>query len=273
VTDDQIVSARAGFWRRTVAYSVDGLIVALVGAVAIGIPVGLLYAASNGAVQIGSTQLNQDEPSGPEDEEGSRFELARLRSIRCVTVNLTQLPEGLDPPPPAKATSASDCRNFAFGLLETARGLTVQRVTEEDGKTESSSEHYTLGADGKPRQALPLDGLIYILFFLYLVVFQRRYGATEGMAATNIRVVDIENPKNVGISLRKAALRNLLIAAPLILLAVMPDSTESWGWFVVLVSAAFLVLAYGLWILVDVVRKKDPIYDRIAGTAVLRRLG
>ena len=31
-----------------------------------------------------------------------------------------------------------------------------------------------------------------------------------------------------------------------------------------------IVLAWIVWIVVDIVRKRDPIYDRLAGTAVVR---
>ena len=38
-------------------------------------------------------------------------------------------------------------------------------------------------------------------------------------------------------------------------------------------AATFAVAAYYLWILVDILRKRDPIYDRVAGTAVVRAGG
>jgi hypothetical protein len=42
------------------------------------------------------------------------------------------------------------------------------------------------------------------------------------------------------------------------------------NFFILLAVAAVLALAGCLWVLIQIVRKLDPIYDKIAGTAVLR---
>jgi uncharacterized RDD family membrane protein YckC len=260
--------ARAGFWRRYLAFLIDVFIVWLLAAIFVGIPAGLLFATSNGAIQFGPTERTTGGASV--FEAGSQLKFTGFNLIQCANVNLAQLPEGLDPAPPAHATFALDCRNFAFGLLETARGLTVGRSTKEGTTTSTLTRSYALGADGKPRKAVSLDWLSPLLFFIYLVTFQCRFGATLGMRPFDTRVVDVEAPGRGGIPLRKAVIRNLLLWAGVVAFyenweAMFSDSFNSW-----LFAADLLIAAYVLWILVDVARKADPIYDRIARTAVLR---
>ncbi len=262
MSDVETFEPRAGFWRRFIATLVDSIIVSLIAAIVVGIPVVLLYAASNGAIQFVGLSLTQ-----------------------CVTVDLAQLPEGLDPPPPVRATSAVDCRIFLFGLQETARVLTVARTTKQGNVTETIGKRYMLGADGKPRKGISLDWVSPILFLIYLITLETRFGATLGMRPCHIRVVDIEAPSRAGIPLRKAVLRILLIWAGVVpVLTVLfaaliadhgsGEAIFNSGWlFTALFAAGLLTIAYYLWILVDVVTKKDPIYDRIARTAVLRSLG
>ncbi len=248
----------AGFWRRAIAYSVDGFIVWLFAAILVGITVGLLYAATNGAIQF-----------------GGGFDL-----IQCANVDLAELPEGLDPPPPAQPTFARDCRNFVFGFLETARGLTVGRVTKKGSMTTTLYRSYVLGADGKLRRAVSLNWLPPLLFFIYLVALQSRFGTTLGMRLMHIRVVNVEAPERVGVPLGRAVVRNLLLWAGLApMLAVFLgfavayhgdlEAMFSGIFFTCLFAAALLAMAYYVWILVDL-GDEDPIYDRIARTAVLR---
>jgi hypothetical protein len=170
------LEARAGFWRRYVAFLIDVFIVQLLAAILVGIPVGVLFAASNGAIQFGPTERTLGGVSI--FEAGWELKFAGINLIHCANVDLAQLPEGLDPAPPAQATFAVDCRNFAFGFLETARGLTVGRISKEGTTTSTSARSYALGADGKPRKAVSLDWLPPLLFFIYLVALQCRFGAT-----------------------------------------------------------------------------------------------
>jgi uncharacterized RDD family membrane protein YckC len=265
------LEARAGFWRRYVAFLIDVFIVQLLAAILVGIPVGVLFAASNGAIQFGPTERTLGGVSI--FEAGWELKFAGINLIHCANVDLAQLPEGLDPAPPAQATFAVDCRNFAFGFLETARGLTVGRISKEGTTTSTSARSYALGADGKPRKAVSLDWLPPLLFFIYLVALQCRFGATLGMRPLHTRVVDLEAPGRGGIPLRKAVIRNLLLWAGVVAFyenweEMFSDSFLPW-----LFAADLLIAAYVLWVLVDVVRKRDPIYDRIAGTAVLRSQG
>jgi len=268
----------AGFWRRAIAYSVDGFVVWLFAAIVVGIPVGLLYAATNGAIQFGPTSRIAP---GTEAEAGLEFNLGGFSLIQCANVDLTALPEeGLDPPPPARQTFALDCRNFVFGFLETARGLTVGRVTKKGSMTTTLYRSYVLGADGKPRRAVSLNWLPLLLFLIYLIALQSRFGATLGMRLMHIRVVNVEAPERVGVPLGSAVVRNLLLwAGPAPAWAVFLGFAVAYHGdleamftgilFTCLLAAAVLAMAYYVWIIVDLVRKKNPIYDRIAKTADL----
>jgi hypothetical protein len=246
---------RAGFWRRAAALAVDGIIVSL----PIQILVVVLFALTNGAVQTTSG----------------------LAVKNCLTtLSATELPQGLDPPPPAGSNRAVICSSSFFGL-ETARWLTVSRVTKEGVVTKTFSRTYTLDAQGKPRNAISLDSVVFLALFIYLIALEHRLGATWGKRLVGIRVADIERPERVGISLRKAVFRNLLIwawAVPLLVVLLVAlivshgdlELLMEGNFFIWLAVAAVLALAGCLWVLIQIVRKLDPIYDKIAGTAVLR---
>jgi uncharacterized RDD family membrane protein YckC len=246
---------RAGFWRRSVAFIIDGIIVS----VPIQILVVVLFALTNGAVQTTS---------------GIAFS-------NCLkTPQLTELPQGLDPPPPAGANHAVICSTSLFGL-ETARRLTVSRVTKEGVVTKTFSRTYALDAQGKPRNAISFDVVVFLALFIYLITMEYRLGATWGKRLVGIRVANIERPERVGIPLRKAVFRNLLIwawAGPLLVvllvyLIVSHGDVEllmDGNFFIWFAVAAVLALAWCLWVLIQIVRKLDPIYDKIAGTAILR---
>jgi uncharacterized RDD family membrane protein YckC len=246
---------RAGFWRRLSAFIIDTIIVSL----PIQILVVVLFALTNGAVQTTS---------------GISFG-------NCLkTLQITELPQGLDPPPPANSNQAVICSTSFFGL-ESARRLTVSRVTKEGIVTKTFSRTYALDAQGKPRNAVSLDSVAVLALFIYLITMEYRFGATLGKCLLGIRVADADGPERLGIPLRKAGIRNLLMwawAVPLfaVLLVflivshgdwelLMEDSFFVWFWL-----AGIPVFAWHLWVLVQIVCKLDPIYDKIAGTAVLR---
>ena len=245
---------RAGFWRRLVALIIDAIIVSL----PIQILVVVLFALTNGAVQTTSG----------------------LAVSHCLTIPVTELPQGLDPPPPAGANRAVTCSSSFFGL-ETARSLTVSRVTKEGAVTKTFSRSYALDAQGNPRSAISLDVVAFVALFIYLIALEHRLGATWGKRLLGIRVAEIESPERVGIPLRKAVFRNLLIwawaipllAVLLVSLIVSHGDMElllEGNFFIWFAVAAVLALAGCLWVLIQIVRKLDPIYDKIAGTAVLR---
>jgi len=267
--------ARAGFWRRAIAISLDALIAGVVATVVLAIPVGLLFSLDNGMVQFGSTSLvsgsARDEASGRSYE----FGFPGISVTTCEKVALDRLPQGLDPPT-GKLASAVECRAAALGLVTSARTLRLVAVREENGEEVSYDSTHTLGADGQPRSAWALDDLVYLVLLAYLVVFQWRNGASLGMDALRIRVVDLSDPERHDLPLRRAMIRVVgqfggVLAA--VFLLGRWDFAPSFAPWLPAVVAILVLLCYPAWIAVDIARKRDPIYDRIAGTAVVRADG
>jgi uncharacterized RDD family membrane protein YckC len=254
VSVSELASARprAGFWRRFCALLVDSIVVT----VPIQLIVVVLYAMSDGAVQINS---------------GVVF-------THCQVVS--RWPEGLDPPPPAGSNFARACRASFFGL-ETARWLVVGRVTQEGIVTKTISRTYRLGRDGKVRSVTSLDWIALLGLLVYVVAMECRFGATLGKWLLQIRTWDIAEPGHVGIPLRKAVLRNLLIwvgIVPMLVVLIVStivnegdlESVFGGSFFAWFAAAAALGIVWNLWVVIEIARKRDPIYDRIAGTVVLR---
>jgi uncharacterized RDD family membrane protein YckC len=253
VSDVEPLSLRAGFWRRAVAFLIDALVIF----VPFQVLVVALYASSDGAVQMTS---------------GITF-------TECV--NVTRLPEGFDPPPPAGANFARLCRASFFGL-ETARWVVVGRATQEGTTTKTITRSYAVSADGKPKQATSIDTIAVLALFLYLILLEWRFGAALGKRLVHVRVIDVARPDRVGIALRGAVLRNVAIWGGLVVMAAVllvfyvanrgdPDTTFSGSFFSWLAVAGVLAAAFYVWIFVHMVARRDPIYDQIAGTAVVHR--
>ena len=247
---------RAGFWRRAIAALIDGLIVA----VPIQILVVPLFLLTNGAVQFhgGVTYKNCANP-----------------------VQISELPSGLTPPPPENSNFAFICRTYFFGL-PTAQSLTVERRTKEGNVTRTVWRAYPLGVDGKPRSAWSLDGWALILLFAYLIFLENRFGRTIGKRLLGIRVVDLLHPERTGVPLGKVIVRHALIWAGLsfMLIAYFVSYVANGGnaeamargnIFTWVALGAVFFIAWALWIVVQVARKHDPVYDAIAGTAVLKQ--
>jgi uncharacterized RDD family membrane protein YckC len=272
-----VILPRAGYWRRAIALTLDALIVGVVATFAVAIPVGLLFTLDNGSIQFGSTTLNPE--SAESASTGWRFDFGFPGIIltNCDKITLDHLPHGLEPPPPAKPTAAFECRSSAFGLFVSARTLTVVALTHENDRPISDTSSYQLGADGNPRSAWVLDNLNYVLLLVYLAAFQWRNGATLGMDALHIRVADSLAPDRTDLPLRRAVIRVAAqFAGVLVGFVFLVDSNSDFAaagapWLPGAVS--IVVVAYYVWIFVDIIRKRDPIYDRIAGTAVVGAVG
>jgi uncharacterized RDD family membrane protein YckC len=209
------------------------LIDALVVSAAIQLLVVVLFAATHGAV-----------------ETTNGFQVWNCQRH----VAIADLPKDLVPAPPERADSAVICKESFFGL-ETARRLTVSRAK---GHAEEASQSYMLDANDRPNKSTSLDWLLFPTFLLYLVALEHRFGKTVGKWSFGLRVVDAAAAERSGVPLHKAMIRNVLI----------------WGWALPsetwLPGAGLLGIAWILWILIQGDRKIDPIYDRIAGTAVLQ---
>jgi uncharacterized RDD family membrane protein YckC len=267
--ETQVIIARAGFWRRLGALIVDLLVVTL----PLQALVIVLFAQTNGVVQ-------------------GTFGIV-LKSCQP----LAELPIGLDPPPPEGFNSIVDCRTSFFGL-DMARVLVVSKVTQDGAVTTSIFQSYAIGADGHPTEAYSTDWIAILLFFAYLISMEHRSGATLGKRMLGIRTFDTAGKltlgfrtfdaaflSRAGIPLRKAVLRQLaivigsgpLIAGGIVAVAVMsfggvdPAAIFSSGVYVpYMILAAAINVVWFVWIAVSVSRKRDPIYDRLVGTAVLR---
>jgi uncharacterized RDD family membrane protein YckC len=140
-----------------------------------------------------------------------------------------------------------------------------------------------LDAEGKPRTGLSLDYVALLLLLTYLIAMEHRFGATLGKMLVGIRTMDVDHPERAGIPWRKAIIRQLAMWAALIpmfavyfafyiadqgdLEAMAQSSLILW-----ILLAGLLAVAWWIWILVSVLRKRDPIYDRLAGTAVTPQL-
>jgi hypothetical protein len=242
-----VLGPRAGFWRRLAALLFDAIIVI----VPLEFLFAVLYAITGGSVQAGAL-------------------FSQCQVIR----EIPQLSEPLKPPPPVGWNFGLSCRGSSFGL-ETGRWLVIGRVTKEGNVTKSVSQSYAITPDGKIRNVTRLDWLLLLAFFTYLATLEWRFGATLGNRLLRTRVLDVAHPGAVGIPLRKALVRNLLIPAggfPMLALFLgyliayrgnleAISASNFFAWFAV---AGALSVAWNLWIFIDIVRKRDPIYDRIA---------
>jgi uncharacterized RDD family membrane protein YckC len=246
---DQPIGPRAGYWQRFLALLVDYIIVSL----PFQLIAVLLFVATSGFIQL-----------PPPVNYG------------ICTVS-DKVPDTLVPPPPAGANFAKDCSLF-FGA-QTGRTLQVGHVNKEG--VESNTKTYLLDRDGRQVNGVLLDWLPSTLFFVvYLIMMETRTGATFGDRWLRLRVIDQVTPDVSGVPLRKILTRYLVLAigsAPMLVFLFIYSALIRLFLKEVLAGAAtWLILSTVPWcvwnlvILVQIVRKRDPLYDRIAGTAVVR---
>lgn len=143
---------------------------------------------------------------------------------------------------------------------------------------------YNLDANGTPTEAaFDVTWLAMLALVAYLVAMEAKSGATAGKRVLGIRVVATSQPDVVGVGWKKALTRQLVMYAGLIPLIVVlvgtyaltggdADvlATATTSFLIAGAIAAALAVLWDLWIVVSVARKQDPIYDRVAGTAVIR---
>lgn len=249
-TDTTTDPPRAGFWLRWLATLIDS-IVAMV-------PF-LILAPFLFAVTAGGVQMNY----------GYRV----CRAEKTIS-------QALDPLPPHDSNFARICRASFFGA-PTGATLTVGRV-RRDGRTISTvSQAYMLDKDGKPIHGTSIDGIVELAFLGYLIVMVWKTGRTLGARALQIRVVNIATPAAAGVPLHKAIARYLAMAigfAPTFVVlhyqsvatGGSADAVFTAGYFKWFNYASGLAALWVLLLIIQIAMKSDPVYDRLAGTAVLK---
>jgi uncharacterized RDD family membrane protein YckC len=249
---DLSVGARAGFWRRLFAIVVDYIIISL----PFQIVVAILFAHTSGHVQM----------------------TGGLAYQRCTAAST--LPARLEPPPPAGSNSAVECSFYFFGI-QTARVINVGRITKEGATTSRVSQGYMLDRDGHPVAGMTVDWVAALALVAYLIAMETGAGATLGNRVTRTRVVDVRAPGIRRVPLSKVMARYLMMVAGLspmlavviaanFLLYGFADAAAGSSFFILLRVAGILVFVWAIIIFIQVVRKRDPLYDKFAGTAVVR---
>jgi RDD family len=252
---DQPLGFRAGFWRRFLAFFVDSILVTvpfqLIAAVLFSLTSGWIQHSGSGGV------------------------------AHTVCREAKTPPDGLEPPPPARANFARQCDVFFFGS-QTASILQVGRITKDEATTTVVSQYYMLDRDGHPISGVSIDAIALVVFIAYLLAMETRTGATLGKRLMRICVADVKLPGGLGVPLRKIVLRYVVLLIgflPMIglvagyfvylggvLKQVAASSIFTWLWATWLLSGAWFAF-----LLVQIVRQRDPLCDRVAGTAVLCR--
>ena len=248
---DAAILPRAGFWRRWLSIIIDGIIVML--------PFQML-AATLFAMTAGMIQMNS--------------------GFFTSCVDGKTIPQGLDPPPPHDSNAIRVCRVSFFGA-PTAATLTVGRVTREGTTTTTVSQGYMLDKEGTPIRGTSIDWIFNLAFIAYLVAMIWKSGRTLGARVVGVRVIATANPGASGVPLGRVIIRYLAMvigAVPAFVLLIYQSATTGGGADAMFTGQFFQWFAYaaafgGLWVIVLVIqiaRKTDPVYDRLAGTAVVR---
>jgi hypothetical protein len=249
--DAMIELPRAGFWRRWLATVIDTIVVMF----PFQILAAILFAMTAGMVQM---------------DNGLYRNCADSKTI----------PQSLDPPPPHDSNFSRVCRISFFGA-PTGAVLTVGRSTREGTTTTTVTQGYMLDQDGKPIHGTSIDWIVQLAFVGYLVGMVWKTGRPLGARAVGVRVVDVAAPGASEVPLRKVIIRYLAMVIGFVpMFGVLiyqyvaqggnADATftaEFFHWFMYAGVFAFLWQAV---VFFQIATKRDPIYDRLAGTAVVR---
>lgn len=248
---------RVGFWRRLAAFFVDMVLVGL----AFTLVASSLHSFTGGRIQ---TVTGWAYPS-------------------CT--DLAALPAGLQPPPLPDFTFVRDCR-VALAGLEIGRVLKVGVDVQSETMEGDIHQSYWLATDGEPLSvALDIGALAYLALPVYAALMEARSGRTFGKRAFRINTIALSEPQRVGIGTRRAFWRQfwlfwtsgLILAGPLYRDWVVIPASASFAealrdplirW--IGTGSMILSLLLCIWVIVQLVRKRDPYYDGLAGTAVVR---
>ncbi len=247
---------RAGFWRRFGSFIADGAFILL----PLEVVVAILFAMTDGRIQ-GQFGLNV---------------------LGCQA--LTQLPPGLQ----TQITNPNGAAQCAFGLpgLPTANVLIVSRSEKNGALTTTVSESFWLDANGDlaVQAGYDVTWIAVLIFFTYIVACEVRRGRTIGDRMVRTRVVDAAHPEVVGVPFARSIVRRVammigtipaaIVLAPAFFYrydaAALAAYTATPLYRYGTVASVVIGLVWLLLIVIAIVRKKDPIYDRIARTAVIR---
>jgi hypothetical protein len=186
----------------------------------------------------------------------------------------------LDPSPPHDSNFSRTCHVSFFGAT-TGAVLTVGRIAREGATTTTVTQGYMLDKDGKPVRGFAIDWIVWLTLVAYLVVMIWKAARSLGHRAVKLRVIDTANPAASGVPMGKAFIRYLAAAIGFVpMLAVLlyrrvavggtADAMFTADFFRWFMAAGLLALVWCLVLIVQVARKRDPYYDRLAGTAVVR---
>ena len=243
----------AGFWRRTFSFFLDYMIVS----VPFQVAAVILFALTAGMVQFAGGITT------------------------TVCYKATGIPADLKPPPPANPNAADVCRTSLFGA-ETARRLTVLHITKDGNTTYKISQSYSLDRNDKPIDAWSLEWPAYLALLIYLFWAKLRKSGTLGDRACKISVVDDSlkttlPPPARQMAIRYAALLGPFVATAAIILGaakLVGGTAEDMAKYHYIAVALVLMgpaFAYYFVCFVQIVRKRDPYWDRWAMTAVVKR--
>ncbi len=241
---------RAGCWRRWLANFIDAIIVNL----PFQFLAAILFTATAGSIQMAGL-FNSCAP-------------ARV------------IPEGLNPPPPHDSNFAVVCKSSTFSG-PTSVTLTVAHIAQQAASTPAIVQRYMLDADGQPIHGTTVDWVTGLAFAAYIIGFVTKTGQTLGARLLSVRIVDAVEPSMFEIPLRKVVVRYLAMSIGCLPICVLllfqkfgvgrdvgfvasADSIK-WVWALLAVAIAWFVV-----LVVQIAMKRDPIYDALAGTAVLR---
>jgi hypothetical protein len=191
-----------------------------------------------------------------------------------------KIPEFLTPAPPHDSNLARVCRFSFFGLPNGAT-LTVGRSTREGTTTTTVTQGYMLDKNGTPINGTGIDWLVQLALLAYLVGMIWKTGRTLGTRVAGLRVIDTTQPGTSGVPIHKAVIRYLAMAIGFVpMLAVLiyqyavtnhsADAIFTGSFFRWFMYAGALGMLWVFVLIIQVARKTDPFYDRLAGTAVVR---
>jgi uncharacterized RDD family membrane protein YckC len=246
---------RAGYWRRTLASLIDALIISA----PFQLLAAILFVVTAGWIQ---------------DSSGITW-------TSCDSVK--EIPQALAPAPPVDANIIRDCRVFFFGM-ETARTLFVARATKQGSTTTSVFTTYMLDRDGHSIQGVSIDLLVFAVFAAYVAAMESRRGATICDRFVGIRVIAAAAPSARGAPIMRIVARYLAMflgLAPMLAVLLFyfvrdngnVEAIAESGFFRWIGVAGFIGVIWFIVLVIQIAAKRDPYYDRIAGTAVLRISG